>query len=76
MEALKQLILFLKTIISEDNGNPSTMRILAFAIAGVILFNWTYFNIQSGAMSTLDYQQLIGILSPLLLKGWQKDKEV
>ena len=66
---------FISSIVSEDNGSPSTMRIATLLIIAVVLFNWTYFNIQSGGITSFGQEDLIALLGPLLFKGWQKGKE-
>ena len=63
-------------VLSEDNGNLSTMRILVFLIVAVILFNWTWFNIHHNVISSFDWQDLALIVGPLFAKAYQKSKEV
>lgn len=66
---------FLKESFSEDNGNPSSMRIVTILVVGVVLFNWTWFNIQSGTLTGFGYEELIALLGPLGLKAYQKGSE-
>jgi len=64
-----------KQIISEDNGNLSSMRILSALIIVIILGNYTYFNIRNGSMGVFDMKDLIAMLGPLGIKMLQKGKE-
>jgi len=62
-------------IFSEDNGNLSFMRVVTGMIVVVILFNWTWMNIKTGTLTPLGYEDLVGILGPLLIKMGQKGME-
>jgi hypothetical protein len=48
------------------------MRILAFIVVCVILFNWTYINIITGQMNDLGINELGGIVGALGVKAVQK----
>ena len=65
----------LKACMSEDNGNLSTMRVLTFLIVGVILFNWTFFNIANNTLASFSWQDMAVVLGPLFAKAFQKGKE-
>ena len=65
----------IKNMISEDNGNTSSMRILASLVIIVMLGNWTYFNITHGTLVSFDWQDLSLILGVLGVKVYQKGKE-
>lgn len=65
----------LKNLISEDNGNPSSMRILAFIVILIVLGNWTYFNITHNTIASFDWEEISIILGVLGIKGYQKSKE-
>ena len=65
----------MKNFMSEDNGNLSTMRILVFLIVGVILFNWTWFNITNNTLASFSWQDMAVVLGPLFAKAFQKGKE-
>jgi len=65
----------IKNMISEDNGNPSSMRILAFLVILIVMGNWTYFNITHNTISSFDWQEISMILGVLGIKGYQKSKE-
>jgi len=67
---------FVRTSFSEDNGNPSSMRFFVFLIIAVILFNWTYHNIQTGTFTSLSYEEIFALLGPLGFKAYQKGSEV
>lgn len=69
------LITGIKDTISEDNGNTSSMRILAALVVIVMLGNWTYFNITHGTLVSFDWQDLSLILGALGVKAYQKGRE-
>lgn len=62
-------------MVSEDNGNTSSMRILVAVVVLVFLGNWTYFNIANGTLVSFDWQDLSVILGALSVKAYQKGKE-
>ena len=66
----------IKKILSEDNGNPSTMRYLTMFIVVVVLFNWTYITIKTGNLAGFDWQEIGLIIGPLVAKAYQKGKEI
>ena len=51
------------------------MRIVVIGIVATVLFNWTYYNMTHGVVTNFDPNDLVALLGPLLLKGWQKGKE-
>jgi hypothetical protein len=65
----------IKNMLSEDNGNTSSMRILSALVVVVFLGNWTYFNITNGTLVSFDWQDLSVILGALGVKAYQKGKE-
>lgn len=65
----------IKNMISEDNGNTSSMRVLAGFVVIVMLGNWTYFNITHNTLVSFDWQDLSLILGALGVKAYQKGKE-
>ena len=66
---------YLKEILSENDGNLSTMRIMVFFIIFVVMFNWTWINIATGTLISFDFADLGLIIGPLFAKGYQKGKE-
>lgn len=64
-----------KKILSEDNGNLSTMRVLTAFIIVVVLLNWTYANIKTGNMAGFSWEEISLIIGPLFAKAYQKEKE-
>jgi hypothetical protein len=62
-------------ILSEDNGNLSTMRVLVGLVVVTVLFNWTYFNVTQHQLVGFAWQDLGTLFLPLLAKAYQKGKE-
>ncbi|MCK4328803.1 hypothetical protein KAX02_03065 [candidate division WOR-3 bacterium] len=69
------LVSGIKNMVSEDNGNTSSMRILVAIVVLVFLGNWTYFNISTGTLASFDWQDLSVIIGALGVKAYQKGKE-
>ena len=65
----------IQNMVSEDNGNTSSMRILVAVVILVFLGNWTYFNATNGTLVSFDWQDLSVILGALGVKAYQKGKE-
>ncbi|KKL15547.1 hypothetical protein LCGC14_2504490 [marine sediment metagenome] len=65
----------MKQFFTEDNGNFSFMRLAVFIVLITVLFNWTWFNIKHGTIISFDWQEMLLIIGPLFLKGYQKGKE-
>lgn len=72
LKTLKNLLL---SMISEDNGNVSSMRIITMLVIGVSLFNWTWATIATGALASMSWSQIAMILGALTAKGAQKKLE-
>jgi hypothetical protein len=62
-------------MLSENNKNISTMRILVALIVIVFLFNWTYITIKTGAWVVLDSGSVLAIIGALSAKAVQKKIE-
>ena len=69
------MIEFLKKVISDQSGDPSTMRFLSWIIICTVLFNWTWYNISQGEILSFDWQEMSLIIGTLFAKGYQKGKE-
>ena len=65
----------IEKIFTEDNGNPSTMRVLVFIVVCTVLFNWTYYNITTGTLTSFEMNELGALLGPFFFKAYQKGKE-
>ena len=65
----------IKSTLSDDNGNLSSMRILTTLIIVVFLFNWTYYNITQGKLAPFGWAEMSTMVGALCAKAWQKDKE-
>lgn len=73
---------FIRKALSEDNGNPSSMRTMVFAVtvqfSAVLVFGFVYIIIDGKHPELiLPYATLLigEILGALGIKAWQKDKE-
>ncbi len=66
---------FLKNIFSQDNGNPSSMRVLtAFVVISVISV-WGYISIITKTLAPFPAEGAVAIIGALGAKAWQKGKE-
>ena len=72
---MKKILKKLVELISEDNGNLSSMRIIVFLIVITVLGNWTWYNISHGTLVGFDWEELSAIGIPLLFKAVQKKIE-
>jgi len=66
---------FLARILSEDNGNPSSMRMITALICLIVMLTWSYTCIKQGQLLPLDIEQIGLVLGALGLKTFQKGKE-
>lgn len=66
---------FVKNILSEDNGNPSMMRVVAALIPLVVVGTWSWHCISTGQLVGFDYEEVAALIGPLAAKAWQKGKE-
>ena len=58
--------------LTEDNGNPSLMRLSQFIITCVVMLNWTIACIFTKAMVPLEGTALTLVLGSLGIKAGQK----
>lgn len=65
-----------RKVFKDDSGNTSYMRIVSFLVVGVVLFNWTYFNIENGEFVSLNWQDVGMILGSMGAKAYQKGIEL
>lgn len=66
---------FLISLLSDSNGNISSMRIIATLIVITSLFNWTYGCIAAGTLVAMDWKSIALIISALTAKSVQKGIE-
>jgi hypothetical protein len=57
---------------TDSAGNLSSTRAFAAAIIAVVLFNWTYATIKSGAWQPLDLDATLTLAGALAAKVCQK----
>lgn len=62
-------------LIKEDSGKLSSMRVLVYLIVSVVLFNWTWFNINHDTIANFDWQEIGLIVGTLWVKAHQKGNE-
>lgn len=66
---------WLKSILSEQNGEGSTMRVMVAFVVGIQMIGWAYVVFRTGTLPPIDWQQIGLVVGPLLAKAWQKGKE-
>lgn len=63
-------------MLSDNEGNSSSMRILNFLIIGVVLFNWTFYNMTNSELIALDWEEVGLLVGALGAKAYQKGIEI
>lgn len=66
----------IKSMLSDNNEIPSTMRVLVALIVIVFLFNWTYVTIATGLWVKLDVGSVLALIGALGAKAVQKKIEL
>jgi len=66
---------FLTSALSEADGSPSTVRLIAAISALGVLAVWIVTSVQSHGMAAISAEQLTLALAPLGFKVLQKSKE-
>ena len=59
----------------EDNGNPSSMRLMVGFVVVTILGTWSFLSIKTGAFVVIPTEVAGILLGSLGIKAWQKGKE-
>jgi hypothetical protein len=67
---------FLKAMLSENNGNPSSIRLVGVLGPLIVLGTWAYISISTGEMVTPEGWDMLMLLGLPAAKVWQKGKEV
>lgn len=62
-------------IFSEDNGTPSSIRLMSAYVVLNTMLNWTYIIVKTGLWVDPTYNMIFLILSALGMKAWQKKYE-
>jgi len=66
---------FIGRAFSEDNGNPSSTRMLTAFVVVSIISVWGYVSIIKGEIAPLPTEAVVAIVGALGAKVWQKGKE-
>lgn len=66
---------FLKLLLSDDNGNPSTMRAMVMMTTLLPLLTWVYTSFTAKALQPISPELLGLVLGPQGWKVLQKGKE-
>jgi hypothetical protein len=66
---------FVVKAFTEQNGDPSSMRLIAAFIIFVIMFNWTFYNVSQQQLAPLNWESVMAVLGTLFVKAYQKGKE-
>ena len=66
---------FIKSALSEADGSPSTVRLVATISALAVLCVWVVTSIQAHGLASISAEQLTLALGPLGFKVLQKGKE-
>jgi len=62
-------------LFTDNAGNLSSTRVLTAVIVAVVLFNWTYATVRSGAWQPLDLDAALTLAGALAAKVCQKFAE-
>lgn len=62
-------------LVSDGNGDPSTMRIAVLLIIAAVLGNWIFLTVHTGTSQPLDWEQVGLILGALSAKAVQSKIE-
>lgn len=66
---------WLKAILEEAPGEPSTMRLMVAIVVIIQMVGWAYVVFRTGTLPPIDWQQIGLVVGPLMAKAWQKGKE-
>lgn len=66
---------FLKTLVSDDTGAASTMRVATLLVIVAVLTNWVYLTIHIGYPQPLDWQTATMVIGTLGAKAVQSKFE-
>ena len=65
----------LKEMLSEKNGQVSTMRVVASVIPLIIILTWAFISIKTGRLVSFDLPDVAALGLPLVAKAYQRGKE-
>jgi hypothetical protein len=67
---------WIKSILSDNAGNPSSMRLVVALVVLIQVCTWAFVSIKSGTLAPLSWEQITAIVGPLGVQANQKGKEV
>ena len=62
---------WIKTLVADNNGDPSTMRVATLLVILAVLGNWVFLTMHTGQQQPLDWQQVGLVLGSLTAKTVQ-----
>lgn len=65
----------LSALMSDNSGNPSSMRVAALGVVGAILGPWAYVTCHTGVVQPLSTEHVGLVLGALAAKAYQKVTE-
>lgn len=66
---------WLKCILEDNGGNPSSMRILVAFIVVIQMIGWAFVCFKTTTLPPMDWQQVATVIGALGVKAYQKGKE-
>ena len=67
---------WMKAILSDNAGNPSSMRLVVALVVLIQVGTWAYVSVKTVSLAPMDWQQIMAILGPLGIQMTQKGKEL
>ncbi len=62
---------WIKTLVADNNGDPSTMRVATLLVIIAVLGNWVFLTVHTGQQQPLVWQQVGLVLGSLTAKTVQ-----
>lgn len=66
----------LREMLSEENGQLSTMRVISSIIPLIIVGTWALVSIKNNQLISFDLNDVLALSVPLGAKAYQRGKEV
>jgi len=67
---------FIKMFLSENDGTPSSIRVVSTIVPLVVVGVWAYICVKQGQLVTPDWEDIAMLVGLPAAKVWQKGKEV